>query len=176
MDSLIFYWELTLIVLVVLIMLTDVGTASIITTFMVVIKYIMQPYSKKNMFSTRSCFENEKKGVITTASVNQSTGPKVKTSASVSKKLPVLKPEVMVENAELLEDVLHPSLYSADDKIFNASVVSGYKEKKAKEIRSHWNNNNWKKYYDYEMGVHEEENRDWWTDDDFELSKKHVVI
>jgi hypothetical protein len=50
------------------------------------------------------------------------------------------------------------------------------KDKKAKEIRSHWNNNNWKRYYDHELGTHESENRDWWSNDDFELAKKHVVI
>jgi len=116
-------------------------------------------YSKRNRFSG---FEPEEK--------TESITPKKE------KKLPVLKPEVILENAELLEDVLYPKMFSADDKIFNASIVSGYKEKKAKEIRSHWNNNNWKKYYDYELGIHKQENRDWWADDDFELSKKHVVI
>lgn len=164
MDSLIFYWVLTLVVLLVLVMLTDVGTASIITAFIMVIKFMTQPYSDNNMYS-RSGFETEKK----TGSL-----PVKKTSAP--KKLPVLKPEIIIENAELLEDVLYPKMHSADDKIFNASVVSGYKNKKAKEIRSHWNNNNWKRFYDYELGIHQQENRDWWADDDFELSKKHVVI
>lgn len=80
------------------------------------------------------------------------------------------------DNATMLDEVLNPDKYSADDKIFNASVISGYKDKKAKDIRSHWNNNNWKKYYDYELGTHEQEHRDWWTNDDFELSKKHILI
>lgn len=165
MDKLIFYWVLTLIVLIILIMLTDVGTASIVTAFIMIIKHMTQPYRKCNMYDH---FESE---------VKSKTGdpPKNKT-VPVVKQLPVLKPEVIVENAAMLEDVLYPTQYSADDKIFNASVVSGYKEKKAKEIRSHWNNDNWKRYYDYELGIHEDENREWWTDDDFELSKKHVVI
>ena len=173
MDSLIFYWVLTLIVLVVLIMLTDVGTASVVTAFIMIIKFMSQPYSRQNMWSHRSGFDQPKK---TNPSPKKKTATQVALEPTPPKELPVLKPEVIISNAEMLEDVLYPTEYTADDKIFNASVVSGYKEMKAKEIRSHWNNNNWKKYYDYEMGVHEEENREWWTDDDFELSKKHVVI
>ena len=88
----------------------------------------------------------------------------------------MLDPYIISENKKHLEDVLYPEQYTADDKIFDASVISGYKDKKGKEIRSHWNNNNWKKYFDYELGIHEQENRDWWHDDDYELSKKHVVI
>lgn len=166
MDSLIFYWVLTLVVLIILIIITDVGTASIITAFIIIIKFMVQSYSDKNMF-TEKCKISIFESPVETKQVP------VK---SEKKTLPILKPEVMLENAKLLEEVLYPEQYSADDKIFNASVVSGYKEKKAKEIRSHWNNNNWKKFYDYEMGVHEQENRDWWHDDDYELSKKHVVI
>lgn len=167
MDSLIFYWVLTLVVLLSLVILTDTGTASIITAFIMIIKFMTQSYSDKNMHSRTNVvgFETEKKTVSPVG--KKIVPPQI---------LPVLKPEVILENAELLEDVLNPKMYSADDKIFNASVVSGYKEKKAKEIRSHLNNNNWKKYYDYELGIHQQENRDWWADDDFELSKKHVVI
>ena len=165
MNPLIFYWVLTLVVLLVLIMLTDVGTASIITAFIMVIKFMTQQYSNDNMYSQKNKFSGfEIEGKTESAPLKK------------EKKMPVLKPEVILENAELLEDVLYPKMFSADDKIFNASVVSGYKEKKAKEIRSHWNNNNWKKYYDYEFGIHQQENRDWWANDDFELSKKHVVI
>jgi hypothetical protein len=171
MDSLIFYWVLTLIVLIVLIILTDVGTASIITTFIMVMKFMTQQYSDDNVCSRRnkfSGFETEKKTVFTIPE-------KTSTSFKKEKTLPVLKPEVILENAELLEDVLYPKMFSADDKIFDASVNSGYKNKKALEIRSHWNNNNWKKYYDHELGIHENRS-EWWGDDDFELSKKHVVI
>jgi hypothetical protein len=171
MDSLIFYWVLTLVVLLVLVMLTDVGTASIITAFIMIIKFMTQQYSDDNMYSQSNSFSGfETKGKTESPPPNKASAPPKK-----EKELPVLKPEVILENAELLEDVLYPKMFSADDKIFDASVNSGYKEKKAKEIRSHWNNNNWKKYHDYEFGIHENRS-EWWGDDDFELSKKHVVI
>ena len=124
-----------------------------------------QQYSDDNMYSRRNRFSGF-----------ETEGKTERVQPDKEKKLPVLKPEVILENAELLDDVLYPKMFSADDKIFDASVNSGYKEKKAKEIRSHWNNNNWKKYFDYEFGIHQQENRDWWSNDDFELSKKHVVI
>lgn len=88
----------------------------------------------------------------------------------------VLKNDVLRHNAEMLNRVLNPKEYSADDKIFEQSRISALKPKKSLNIRSHWNNNNWKKYFDYELNIHQNENRDWWTDDDFELSKKHIVI
>ena len=88
----------------------------------------------------------------------------------------ILKPNVLKHNAELLHDVMYPKEHSVDDKILDVSRVSALKAKKSLDIRSHWNNNNWKRYYDYEMGIHEAENRDWWSEDDYELSKKHVVI
>jgi len=170
MDSLVLYWVLTLVILVVLTLMTNIGIASVITTFIMVMKFISQSYSDKN--TNHSCrmegFETEKK--IAPQTVEKQI-PVKKLQPQV---LPELKANVMAENAELLDDVLYPKSFSADDRIFDASVVSGYKDKKAKEIRSHWNNNNLKKYYDKEFGDHEE--RDWWSNDDFELSKKHVVI
>lgn len=88
-----------------------------------------------------------------------------------------LKPQVIEENKNLLNDVLQEKSYTADDKIFNASILSGFKDRIAKENRSKWNNDNWKKYYDYELGAHEQSNRDWWSNDDFELTRAgHVVI
>ncbi len=65
---------------------------------------------------------------------------------------------------------------TADDKIFDASVASGYKNKRALEIRSHWNSDHtqWKKYYDSEFNDHE--SRRWWEDNDYELAKKHVIF
>lgn len=88
-----------------------------------------------------------------------------------------LKPQVIEENKHLLNDVLQEKSYTADDRIFNASILSGFKDKIAKENRSKWNNDNWKKYYDYELGTHDQSNRDWWTNDDFELTRAgHVVI
>lgn len=88
-----------------------------------------------------------------------------------------LKPQVIEENKNLLNDVLQEKSYTADDRIFNASILSGFKDRIAKENRSKWNNDNWKKYYDYELGAHEQSNRDWWSNDDFELTRAgHVVI
>jgi len=63
-----------------------------------------------------------------------------------------------------------------DDKLSAASVDSGAKAKKSMDIRSHWNNNNVRRHFDYEMGIHEDANREWWQDDDLELASKHVVI
>lgn len=158
-------------VLLILAMMTDIGTASIITAFIIVVKFMTQSYKDRNAheYCGVEAFETEKEDA-------PSAPAEELEKKQPSETQPVLKPEVILENAEMLDDILYPKSYSADDKIFNASVVSGYKEKKAKEIRSHWNNNNWKRYYDYELGAHARENRDWWTDDDFELSKKHVVI
>lgn len=168
MDSLLFYWALTLIVLIILILISDVGTAAIITTMLIIVKSIT---STEHI----DTFTSDEPEHINTTSNNHHTdnvSPPVPIPASVKQ----LNPSVMKDNENMLEDVLNPKQYSADDKIFNASIVSGYKNKKAKEIRSHWNNKNWKRYYDYEFGIHETENREWWADDDFELSKKHVVI
>lgn len=63
-----------------------------------------------------------------------------------------------------------------DDKLSAASIDSGAKAKKSLDIRSHWNNNNVRRHFDYEMGIHEDAHREWWQDDDLELASKHVVI
>jgi hypothetical protein len=165
MEPLFLYWVLTLVVLLILMMLTDVGTASIITTFIMVMKFMNQPHKDKNIYGRHpDGFETEPE-------------PEQKTKTAhitPHTELPILKSDIILENTEMVDDIFNPKTHSADDRIFDASIISGYKEKKAKEIRSHWNNNNTRKYFDYEMGIHE--NREWWTDDDFELSKRHVVI
>jgi hypothetical protein len=86
----------------------------------------------------------------------------------------ILKPKVLSDNMAALDQVLSPESYTADDRIFSTSVNSGYKNKKALDIRANWNNNGLKKYYDKELGDHE--SRIWWEDDDLELRKKHVII
>ena len=174
MDSLIFYWVLTLVVLLILIMLTGVETASIITVSIILIRFMTQPYYQNNDSNGGSDGNDSIGGFEVDDTPKKDINSDDKEETHVE--LPKLTPEAIAENTDMLEDVLYPKTYSADDKIFDASVNSGYKNKKALEIRSHWNNNNWKRYYDYELGIHEQENRDWWTDDDFELSKKHVVI
>jgi hypothetical protein len=85
-------------------------------------------------------------------------------------------PSIMTSNAELVEAVMNPRKHTVDDLAFERSIAHGKKDKQAKEIRSHWNNNNWKKYFDYELSIHEDSNREWWGDDDAELSRKHVLI
>jgi hypothetical protein len=171
MEPLIFYWVLTLVVLLVLTMLTDVGTASIITTFIILIKFITQKHD-----NTAEIVSNTESFADTNVPHIQKNKeiPKAGGTSTHVRTLPKLKPSVMLENSKILDDILYPTDYNSDDRIFNASVISGYKNKKAIEIRSHLNNNNWKKYFDKELG--EQENRIWWEQDDFELSKKHVVI
>jgi hypothetical protein len=169
MDSLIFYWVLTLVVLLVLTMLTNIGTASIITAFIMIIKFMVQIYDNKNISEGTHQTDN-----ILLKTEQKIQKPLQPVDNAPHKKLPTLKPDVILENIEMIDDILYPKLYSADDRIYDASVISGHKEKKAKEIRSHWNNNNVRKYYDYELGIHA--NREWWGDDDFELSKRHVAI
>lgn len=177
MDSRVLYWVLTLIVLIILILMTNIGVACLITTIIIVLKFLSQTYREKGQLPNVIESGYVKDGFKQAQSVPVPVEKKIPVSLPVAKapKLPL--PDIIIsENEKMLNDVLYPKEHSADDKIFNASVISGYKDKKAKEIRSHWNNNNWKKYYDYELGIHERENRDWWTDNDFELSKKHVVI
>jgi hypothetical protein len=143
MDSLTFYWVLTLIVLLVLILTTNVVVAVAVTTLIIIVRYITQDIKP----------------------VEQSA-PAIK----------ILNPSISAENSSMIDDVLSPKTVSADDRIFDASIIHGYKDKKAKEIRSHWNNDGWKKYYNYEMEIHQQENKDWWTNDDLELSQKHLVF
>ena len=169
MDNTTIYWAVMLTILIIIAVLTDIGIACIMTAIIMVLKYISQSKCSKE--------DMESNNALPSAALLPAASPDVKSEPKTPPKpVPVLKPQVMIDNADALDDILTPKLYTADDKIFDASVVSGYKDKKAKEIRSHWNNNNWKKYYDYEMGIHETENREWWTDNDFEIGKKHVVI
>lgn len=175
MDSVIFHWVMSLIILIILTILTDISTACLITTFIMIIEYITQ-HRKKYSIESKAAAETKHSSVV-----KQHTTSDVETkhSSVVTNKTPDISsvdPQLLIDNAEMLESVLNPKLYSTDDRIFDVSVVSGYKDKKAKEIRSHWNNDNWKRYYDYEFGIHETENREWWTDNDYEISKKHIVI
>ncbi len=156
-------------------MITDVGTAAIATTFIMLLKYISQD-------DTAGMFDYSNKRIL------DCKKPTVVVKIPDDKKIPDEKkddkpsalsgidPSILNSNAEHLEDVMHPQALTADTMIMTSSITSGLKDKKAKEIRSHWNTNNWKKYYDYELDIHDQENRDWWTNDDYELSKKHVVI
>ena len=113
---------------------------------------------------------------ITGISGSPISQPKKKEKKLEPKPLAPLSKKIMKENKQTLLDVLYPGTYSADDKLFNKSLASGYKAKQSKDIRSHWNNKNWKRYYDYELGNHEQQHRQWWTNDDAELAKKHMIF
>ena len=174
MDSVMFYWVLTLVILIILAMLTDIPTAGLVTAFLITIKYIIQPRTS-GFTEGESTVKNEEQH--TEEPPDSPSTEEIKDNVEEKPpELPKIDPQILVDNAAALEEILNPGTYTADDKIFDASVNSGYKEKKAKEIRSHWNNDNWKRYYDYELGIHETENREWWTDNDYEINKKHVVI
>lgn len=153
MDSLLFYWVLTLVVLIGLIMIIGVESASVIVVFIILLKFITQ-HNKKDI------------------------EVKVPINVIDQEKIPIDNAEtkMMTDNAETLDNILYPNIRSADDMIADSSITNGMKDKKAKEIRSHWNSDKWKKYYEYELNIHDQKHRDWWTDDDFELSAKHVVI
>ena len=90
-------------------------------------------------------------------------------------KLPELDSKIIENNKKSLDDIFSNNYQSADDMLAYSLLTNGYKEKKAKVIRSHLNNDNWKKYYDYEFNIHSGENRDWWSNDDQELSKRHNI-
>lgn len=161
MNSTMFYWVITLIILIILSMLTDISTACLTTAIIITLKHITQNPTN-DIASTQ---ENVMTEVV--------EKPEEKTKSVGEKK----EPEgYLYDNKKTLDSVLDESVGTADDRIFETSIIAGYKDKKAKEIRSHWNNNNWKRYYDYELGIHETENREWWTDNDYELAKKHIVI
>jgi hypothetical protein len=179
MDSLIFHWVFTLIILVVLLLLTDIGIASVVTMFIVVLKFMSQSYTRKtNMFSNFTTDQLDEGNIPEIKKLPDEKTPVNYKSVQKPKKSvnSILTKELMRENKQMLDAVLNPESQTMDDRVFDASIESGRKSKKAKDIRSHWNNNNWKKYYDYELGIHEQSNRDWWTDDDLELSKKHSII
>jgi hypothetical protein len=87
-----------------------------------------------------------------------------------------LSKQIIHDNIVAVNSVMNPPDFTADDKIFNASVVSGYKNKKAIEIRSHMNANVMKKYVDEELNSTSDKRNVWWSRNEMELSKKHVVF
>jgi hypothetical protein len=178
-----FYWVLTIIILIIVAILTDIPTACLFTSVILTIKYINQENCLNNYETAlnKSCDDKpiEPVYVENIEPTSESTPKKIleKTSEdNVIEEVNIIDPQILIDNENTLDQILNPDMYTTDDKIFDASVNSGYKDKKAKEIRSHWNNDNWKRYYDYEFGIHETENRDWWTDNDYEINQKHVVI
>ena len=189
MESLLLYWVLTLVVIIILTLISDIGTATLITSFIVVGAYLAQEYNdaEKHLHtpSIISGFEDPQ-SLDSPSYMNDMTSedninpPNV----PITPIIPLITPfvssdlpsDVLAHNEDMLNDVLSPPNFSADDKILDASIVAGGKAKKSVDIRSHWNNNNWKKYYDYELGIHADTSRDWWQDDDEELARKHVVI
>jgi hypothetical protein len=69
-----------------------------------------------------------------------------------------------------------PVAFAADDSLTALGLIVGRRAKESMDIRSHWNNDNWKKYFENELGYFDQSNRDWWTNDDVETSAKHVLI
>lgn len=90
-------------------------------------------------------------------------------------KLPKLDDEVSRYNESSLDSILSSTYQDADTSLYNSFIENGKKSKKAADIRSHLNNDNWKKYYDYEFNAVSGENRDWWSNDDSELSRRHDI-
>lgn len=159
MESIALYW-----VLIILVIIMSPENCLVTTLIAILLVYILKGKNKKEYFKVEK-------------NTPASEKPASEKPASEDKpKLPELKKEIIEENRAALMDVLKPSITTADDRLMDASINSGKKDKKAKEIRSHWNNNNWKKYYDYEFGIHSTGNSEWWQDDELELSTKHVVF
>jgi hypothetical protein len=199
------YWAFAIIMIVALGMLTNLTTAAIFAVFVIIAKSLvglnivcssadsdtitegfasesiddfngiielehpdMDPpleYDPLLDYNRVEGMDNDKKPPSSTVAAND-------TEAA----LPMLSSDVLADNRAMVDEIINPTNQSADDKIFDASVVSGYKNKKAKEIRSHWNNNNWKKYYDLELEQASQSANDWWTNDDAELATKHKVF
>ena len=89
-------------------------------------------------------------------------------------KLPKLDDEVSRYNESSLDSILSSTYQDADTSLSGSFIENGKKSKRAADIRSHLNNDSWKKYYDYEFAI-SGENRDWWSNDDSELSKRHDI-
>lgn len=89
-------------------------------------------------------------------------------------KLPKLDDEVSRYNESSLDSILSSTYQDADTSLSGSFIENGKKSKKAADIRSHLNNDSWKKYYDYEFAT-SGENRDWWSNDDSELSRRHDI-
>lgn len=90
-------------------------------------------------------------------------------------KLPKLDDEVSKYNESSLDSILSSTYQDADTSLSGSFIENGKKSKRAADIRSHLNNNSWKKYYDYEFNAISGENRDWWSNDDSELSRRHDI-
>ena len=63
--------------------------------------------------------------------------------------------------------------YSADDRISNLQMNSSQKHKNSLDIIANKTSEQSKRYYATEF--EQEENRDWWVDDEYELSKKFKI-
>ena len=150
-DSLVTYWLLTLLVLLILAITIGIVAASIITSLIIIVIFYIMKSSNLSSYTNENSIKNE------------------------LLKLPELDSKIIENNKKSLDDIFSNNYQSADDMLAYSLLTNGDKEKKAKVIRSHLNNNNWKKYYDYEFNIHSGENRDWWSNDDQELSKRHNI-
>lgn len=159
MESITLYW-----VLIILVIILSPENCLVTTLIAMLLVYLFKAKNKKDYFKV------EQNNSVSEKQVSE------KPASKDESKLPELKKEIIEENRAALMDVLKPYSATADDRLMDASINNGKKDKKAKDIRSHWNNNNWKKYYDYEFGIHSTSNSEWWQDDELELSTKHVVF
>ena len=157
--------------------LTNIGTAAIVISSVLVLRYLHLMIREPCIAETDP--ESFAGGIIEGAegspAADKKAAKKGAKQKKPKKKIPMTN-KMKLETASAVADVLYPPYHTADDKIFNASIHSGLKAKKSKDIRSHWNNHNWKKYFDYELEMHSDSNREWWSNDEHELAKKHVVL
>lgn len=202
MNNLLFYVIMMLIVIVILAIIIGQDKAIIVAAVFIFLQYIKQQrmYSPNRFIQSGHSYYQGGRDVegltdtsITTSRSTKPSAPQITTSSvklsapessagktlkPLPKPLPKIKPEVLLENAAMVDNVFNGGTFTADDKLFDKMIHAGYKNKKAIESRSHWNSDNqWKKYYDYELHIHEDAERDWWNDDDLELTRAgHVVI
>ena len=139
------YWLLTLIVLIVLVILNGIKSTLVTVTILLVVQYYIQSTSKI------SPIKNGKQDPL------------------------IIDNEISKYNETSLDSILTSTYQDADISLSNSAIDNGKKNKRATDIRSHFNNDNWKKYYDYEFNIHSGEHRDWWSNDDSELSKRHDI-
>ena len=151
MEPLTFYWILTLVVLLSLIILTDVDICTICSAVSVVLVAIYMAHASDTQETTSAFtpYEEPINGVWDT---------------------PAPVPENESKQHSIVDDIIGDT---ADDRIYKALANNALKDKNAKTIRAGWNNNSVKKYFTDEFV--EEGRRDWWTEDDDQLSKKHNI-
>lgn len=150
------YLILLMFILVTLGAFTDMSTAVVVTAFIVVFRYILPPCAMP---------------IHTSAPAHPTVADTTPVDAA---DVSAFANDGRTDND--LPGVFYTPKTPADDLISKKMNLNGQRDKNAATIRAHWNNNNWKKYYNYEFGANEPTTRDWWADDDLELSKRHELF